>query len=509
MKSEFEQMIMNEASLKSRRRFLVGAAGGAALGGFGFSLGGIAAAASLGAKASTAIPTDYRALVCFFLHGGNDTVNTVIPYDQTTYNQYIIAREGSLSRPFGITRLREDLLPIAAASVNDGRTLAFPREMLSLKRLYDKGKAAVVSNVGVLAYPTSKTQYVNETVELPPQLFSHSDQQRFWQLGVPSYTTRTGWAGRMGDLLAAANNSNVSMCISTAGNNTWQVGNTVLPYPVNSEYGAPQFWGSWNTNRMNAMNAMNLQTRTNLLERQAARVYNRSINAQVDMDEALNYAMTLENFFPKNPAGFNPALTAEYNDVMQQFQMVARLIAARAVLGQKRQIFFVGLGGFDNHDSLAEHPDRLKIVADGMAAFYQATAVLGVDQNVMTFTASDFGRPLKSNGTGADHGWGAHHFVVGGSVRGGNVYGRFPEMVINGPDALDNQGHLLPGTSVDEYAATMASWFGVSDSDLPIVIPNIARFSQADMGFAAGIKPYPHGESICVSAKACRPPDSR
>jgi uncharacterized protein (DUF1501 family) len=507
MKTKFEQMVMDDASLKTRRRFLLGAAGGAgaALGGFGFTLSGIAAAADLGTKASTPIPNDYRAMVCFFLFGGNDAANTIIPYDQATYNQYLIAREGSLSRPLGITRLRSDLLPISAASVNDGRQLAFPKEMASLKRLYDKGKVALMANVGVLARPTDKTQYNTDGFELPPQLFSHSDHQRFWQLGVPNYTTRTGWAGRMGDLLAGANNSNVSMCISVAGNNTWQVGSNVLPYPINSSYGAPQFWSSWNANRMGAMNSMNQQTRTNLLEKQAARVYNRAINAQVDMDEALKFSLTLENFFPKNPAGFNPALNGEYNDVMEQFQMVARLIAAREVLGHKRQIFFVSLGGFDNHDSLADHGDRLKIVADGMAAFYQATVALRIDQNVTTFTGSDFGRPLKSNGTGADHGWGAHHFVVGGSVRGGNVYGNFPQMIINGPDALDNQGHLLPSTSVDEYAATLASWFGVSQGDIPTVIPNIGRFAKADMGFMTGIKPYPQIDNICVSVKGCRP----
>ena len=507
MKSEFEQMVQDESSLKTRRRFLLGAAGGAgaAMGGFGFSLSGIAAAADMGTKATTPIPNDYRAMVCFFLFGGNDAANTIIPYDQATYNQYIVAREGSLSRPLGITRLRPDLLPITAASVNDGRQLAFPKEMASLKRLYDNGKAAVMTNVGVLSQPTNKTQYNTDGFQLPPQLFSHSDHQRFWQLGVPNYTTRTGWAGRMGDLLAAGNNSNVSMCISVAGNNTWQVGNSVLPYPISSKHGAPQFWSSWNTNRMTAMNGMNLQTRTNLLEKQAARVYNRAANAQIDMDEALNFSLTLENFFPKNPAGFNPGLNGAYNDVMQQFQMVARLIAAREVLGHKRQIFFVSLGGFDNHDSLVEHGDRLKIVADGMAAFYQTTVALGIDQNVTTFTASDFGRPLKSNGTGADHGWGAHHFVVGGSVRGGNVYGKFPQMIINGPDALDNQGHLLPSTSVDEYAATLANWFGVSATDMPIVIPNIARFAQPDMGFMTGIKPYPRVDNTCVSVKGCRP----
>jgi len=507
MKSEFEQMVMEEASLKTRRRFLLGAAGGAgaAMGGFGFSLSGIAAAAEMNVKASTPIPNDYRAMVCFFLFGGNDAANTIIPYDQATYNQYVVAREGSLSRPLGITRLRTDLLPVSAASMTDGRQIAFPKDMASLKRLYDKGKVAVMSNVGVLAYPTTKTQYDNETVELPPQLFSHSDHQRFWQLGVPNYTTRTGWAGRMGDLLAAANNSNVSMCISVAGNNTWQVGSSVLPYPINSEYGAPQFWSSWNNNRMTAMNAMNQQTRTNLLEKQAARVYNRSINAMADMEGALNYSLTLEDFFPDAPAGYNPAMAGEYNDVMQQFRMVARLVAARQVLGQKRQIFFVSLGGFDNHDSLADHGDRLKIVADGMAAFYQATAALGVDQNVTTFTASDFGRPLKSNGTGADHGWGSHHFVVGGSVKGGNVYGKFPQILINGPDALDNQGHLLPSTSIDEYAATLASWFGVSAGDIPTVIPNIARFAQSNMGFMGGIKQNPPVDNPCSSRKGCKP----
>ncbi len=508
MKSEFEQMVLNESSLKSRRQFLLGAAGGAALGSLGFSLNTLAAAASHSAKA-TPIPNDYRAMVCFFMFGGNDTANTIIPYDQTTYNQYVMSREGSLSRPFGITRLRTDLLPINAASINDGRQLAFPKEMASLKRIYDNGKAAIMANTGVLSRPTSKVQYNTAGFELPPQLFSHSDHQRFWQLGVPNYTTRTGWAGRMGDLLADANaGSNVSMCISMAGNNTWQVGSNVLPYPIDAEDGPPGFWSSWNTNRMTAMNNLNLPSvtpRTNILEKQVATIYNRARNAKIDMDEALNYSLTLENFFPKNPLGFNGGLMSDYNDVMQQFQMVARLIAAREVLGHKRQIFFVSLGGFDNHDTLAEHPDRLRIVADGMAAFYQATVALGVDQNVTTFTASDFGRPLKSNGTGSDHGWGAHHFVVGGSVRGGNVYGKFPQMVIDGPDTLNNQGQLLPSTSVDEYTATLASWFGVSSTDIPLVIPNITRFSKPDMGFMTGIKPYKPGDTNCVTGKICKP----
>jgi len=511
MKSELEQWISEQAALKSRRRFLMGAmAGGgmAAAGGFGLSLNAIAAAAGFSSpQATTPMPGDYRAMVCFFLFGGNDTCNTVIPYDQATYNQYLISREGSLSRPFGITRLREDLLPIKAASINDGRQLALPREMASLKRLYDQGHAAVVANVGVLAHPTSKLQYDNQSIELPPQLFSHSDHQRFWQLGIPSYSTRTGWAGRMGDLLAAGNaGSQVSMCMSMRGNNAWQVGDNVLPYPLSPQDGAPQYWSFWNDRRRNAMMAMNAQTRSNLLERQTARVFNRAVNAEVVVNEALRVNLDLEMLFPTPPGDLAPTMVEDYMDVMDQFRMVARMIDAREALGHRRQIFFVGLGGFDNHDSLVNHGQRLRVVADGMAAFHQATKLIGVEQNVVTFTASDFGRPLKSNGTGSDHGWGAHHFVVGGSVRGGNVYGRFPNLQINGPDALDYQGHLLPSTSVDEYAATLASWFGVSGGDIPLVVPNIGRFSSANMAFMGGIKPQPPYRTICPGVRGCVQP---
>ena len=509
MTSAFEQWLSDETTLKSRRRFLMGAmAGGglAAAGGFGLGLNAMAAAAgSSSTQSVTPTPGDYRAMVCFFLFGGNDTCNTVIPYDTAGYNQYLLSREGSLSRPFGITRLREDLLPISAASMVNGQ-LALPREMASLKRLYDKGKAAVVANVGVLAHPTSKQQYDNQSIELPPQLFSHSDHQRFWQLGVPSYSTRTGWAGRMGDLLAAGNaGSQVSMCMSMRGNNAWQVGDNVLPYPMSAQDGAPGFWSFWNDRRRNAMMAMNAQSRSNLMERQAARVFNRAVNAETVVNRALRNNLDLEMLFPTPPGDLMPTLVEDYMDVMDQFRMVARMIDARRALGHRRQIFFVSLGGFDNHDSLVEHGDRLRVVADGMAAFYQATRLLGVDQNVVTFTASDFGRPLKSNGTGSDHGWGAHHFVVGGSVRGGDVYGRFPNLQINGPDALDYQGHLLPSTSVDEYAARLASWFGVSDTDIPLVVPNIGRFASANMDFMTGIKPQPPYRNTC-GAGCVQPP---
>jgi uncharacterized protein (DUF1501 family) len=485
MNKELQHWLDGEKALRSRRQFLMSAAGVAglgALGSFGFSLNSMAAASTL---ATSALPTDYKAMVCFFMYGGNDNANTLIPYDQATYNSYVMGREGSLSRPLGVTRLREDLLPLATPSMQDGRQLGLPWEMSRLKSLYDRGKVAIVPNVGVLANPTSRAQYESKTIELPPQLFSHSDQQRFWQLGVPSYSTLTGWAGRMGDLLAAANQSAaVSMCVSLNGNNAWQVGNSVLPYPINAETGASEFWSFWDSNRRNAMNALNADARTgNMLQRQASRVYNRSVGAQELMRTSLAAGQGFDDLFTGVPSDLNPGLVEDYMHVQESFRMVARMVDARERLGHRRQIFFVSLGGFDDHDSLADHGDRLRIVADHMAAFYAATERMGIQDNVVTFTGSDFGRTLRSNGSGSDHGWGSHHFAMGGSVLGGDLYGRFPSLEIGGPDAVEAQGQLLPSTSVDEYAATLAKWYGVSSSDIPLVIPNVGRFARPDLGF--------------------------
>ena len=482
---DIQRLLDEEKSLRSRRQFLMSAAGVAgmgALGSFGFSLNSLAAAATM---SGTALPTDYKALVCFFMFGGNDNGNTLIPSDQTGYNAYVMGREGSLTRPLGITRLREELLPLVTPSMSDGRQVGLPPEMSRLKALYDQGKVAILPNVGVLAHPTTRTQYQSKTIELPPQLFSHSDQQRFWQLGVPNYTTLTGWAGRMGDLLAAANTSTaVSMCVSLNGNNAWQVGNSVLPYPINSETGANEFWSSWNTTRRDAMNSLNADPRTgNMLERQASRVYNRAVTAQDLMRTSLAAGQSFTDLFTGVPADLDTGLVEDYMNVQQSFEMVARMVDSRDRLGHKRQIFFIGLGGFDDHDSLADHGDRLRIVSDHMAAFYAATVRMGIQDKVVTFTASDFGRTLKSNGSGSDHGWGSHHFAMGGAVLGGDLYGSFPSMDIAGPNSVEAQGQLLPSTSVDEYAATLAKWYGVSSSDIPLVIPNVGRFARPDLGF--------------------------
>jgi uncharacterized protein (DUF1501 family) len=462
----------------SRRQLLLGSLGGAA--GFGLPLRAFAAAAG-----STPIPTDYKALVCVMLNGGNDSPNTVIPYSQAAYDEYVVGREGALTRPYGVTRLRADLLPISAGSVSDGRQLALPIEMSALKSIYDAGRAAIIANVGVLSYPTTRAQYDAGTVEIPPQLFSHSDQLNFWQVGVPSYTTPSGWGGRMADLLAAANaNAQVSIMMSLAGTNVWQVGSNVVPYVVSPSGGATAIEDINDPVYGAALRAMLGQSRSNRLERELVRVYNRSIDAESALSAALAQAPNLDAFFPAEPPPSVPnGMRWAHAELIAQLKMVAKMIAMRGVLNQKRQVFYVALGGFDNHSTLADHRFLLQAVSDGLAALYAATAHLNVASQVTSFTGSDFGRPFMTNGGGSDHGWGGHHFVVGGAVNGGNVYGAFPRNLRDSPDTIGNQGHLIPKLSVDQYAATLARWFGVADADLALVLPNLARFSPRLLGF--------------------------
>jgi uncharacterized protein (DUF1501 family) len=211
------------------------------------------------------------------------------------------------------------------------------------------------------------------------------------------------------------------------------------------------------------------------------------VAAQDLMRTSLAAGQNFDDLFTGVPGDLDPALVSDYMEVQDKMKMIARMVDARTLLGHRRQIFYVGIGGFDDHDSLADHGDRLRIVADHMAAFYAATERMGIADKVVTFTGSDFGRTLKSNGSGSDHGWGSHHFVMGGSVNGGNIYGDFPSLDINGVNAVEAQGQLLPNRSVDEYAATLARWFGVANSDIPLVIPNIGRFASPDMGFMQAV----------------------
>ena len=414
------------------------------------------------AAAATSV-SDYKALVCVFLYGGNDCCNTVIPYDQTHYNLYARIRTG-------IALDRATLLPLTSTvGLPSGRQMALAPQMPGLQSLFDAGRCAVQLNVGPLVVPTTLAQYNAQSVPLPPKLFSHNDQQSLWQSLSPEGAT-SGWGGRMGDLFLSANGTATFTCMSAAGNAVFMSGQQSSQYVVSPTSGAVAL----NATRSNvygsaavsaAMARLAQAPRTHLLEAEHTRVMKRAVEAQGALSAALAAA---------------PALTTPFNTanpLAVQLQFVARTIAARAALGAKRQVFFVSLGGFDLHDFLPDqHPALLTNLSQALKSFHDATVELGVSQQVTTFTASDFGRTLASNGDGSDHGWGSHHFVMGGAIRGGRFYGAAPEVSVTSSDQV-GQGRLLPSTSIEQFAVPMATWFGVPASDMTSVFPNAGQFT--------------------------------
>ena len=423
--------------------------------------------AGIGAAAAQSAAEDYRALVCVFLFGGNDQTNTVIPFDAAEFNAYTAARPS-------IARAAAELTSLGAATAQGGRSFALPNELAPLTSLYGAGKLAVVANVGPLIVPTTKAQYQNASVPLPSKLFSHNDQQSVWQSSGAEGAT-SGWGGRLADLIVAGNANQTFTAISVTGAAVFLSGRSVLQYQVGTggSVSISGLTGSLFGSATAAQVLRQLVTaqRPTLFEDEYNRITARSIDANATLSSALAAAPAITTPFPSG------------NSLADQLKMVARTIAARRTLGARRQVFFVSLGGFDTHDfQLRDQPTLHATLAAALSAFYQATAELGVAGQVTTFTASDFGRTLTSNGDGSDHGWGSHHFVIGGAVRGGNVYGRFPAISLGTPEDIGS-GRLLPSTSVDQYAATLGKWFGVSATDLPTVVPNISNFSTNDLGF--------------------------
>jgi len=423
------------------------------------------------AAAAQSTGDDYKALVCVFFSGGNDYANTLVPFDTAHYNAYAGIRSS-------LATARDRLAATALSSLNplaDSLQFALAPELAPLKPLWDAQHLAIQLNVGPLIVPTTLAQYKAASVPLPPKLFSHNDQTSLWQSGLTEGATN-GWGGRMGDLLLAANsNSSVFTCISASGNATFLSGQTATQYQIGSTGAIPingitkTLYGS--AACQNALRTLITQSDPTVFEDEYTRVVRRSVDAQAQVTAGLAGV----------PALATPFDTA--NSLAMQLKIVAQLIGARAALGAKRQVFLVSLGGFDLHDNLvANHPGLLTTIANAMRSFYDATAELGVAQNVTTFTASDFGRTLTSNGDGSDHGWGSHHFVMGGAVKGQNYYGLAPQIAVNGADDV-GQGRLLPTTSVDQYAATFANWMGIPSSDMAWVMPNIGNFSNQNLGF--------------------------
>lgn len=455
-------MSMNE----SRRAFLkrsgaLSIAGGAAP--FVTTLAGIG-------EAAASVNSDYKALVCIFLYGGNDYANTLPPYDLTSYNAYQAQRSA-------LAYLRSDLAATVlnpTTALPGGRQFALSPSLSPLLPVFDAGKMAPVLNVGTLMQPTTKAQYTARSVPLPPKLFSHNDQQSFWQASNAE-GANSGWGGRIGDLMQAGNGNATLTCINASGNAVFLTGRQAVQYSVGTSgpialTARTSLYGS--TAASTALQALMSGTNPGLLANEHAKVSKRSLDAYAQVSTALASAPVLTTAFPTSSLG-------------QQLKVVANLISMSSQLGARRQVFFVSTGGFDLHDSLvAQHPGLLNGVAAAAKAFYDATVELGISDKVTAFTGSDFGRTLLANTDGSDHGWGSMHFVLGGAVKGKQIYGTAPEYANNGPSDV-GQGRLLPTTSVDQYAATLASWFGVANSDMTTVLPNMGNYNSStwNVGF--------------------------
>ncbi len=416
--------------------------------------------------------TDYKALVCVFLHGGNDSYNMLVPNTAAEYNAYAASRQN-------LALLQSDLLPITPASSGNPDFGLHPA-MGGIQGLFQGGNAAFVTNVGPLVEPTTKDQYFNRSVTLPPQLFSHNDQQDQWASLRGNVPSKTGWAGRMADLIrGVVTDQQMATNASLAGADLFQSADETVAY-VMGPNGPVQFEGFssipgdiLNEQRLAFLRVVDAAY-DSVYERGFAEVQRRAIDAADSVSAAIESAPTLDNIpFPQSQLG-------------TQLRTVARLIAVRDQLQMQRQIFFVATGGFDSHDDQNENqPGLLGGVSDAIAAFHAATVELQVQDAVTTFTQSDFGRTLTSNGDGTDHGWGGNQLVVGGAVAGGDLYGSYPALVIGGPEDVGG-GRMIPSTSADQYAATLARWFGIPEADLDVVAPNLPKFAQRDLGFMIG-----------------------
>ena len=472
-----------------RRAFLRRAGQLAAVGAatpLGLNLAAIGEAAAFSAS-------DYKALVCVFLYGGNDHANTVVAYDGPSWQRYRAIRQAGPG-PAGLAIDRaalENTRLQPTSALPGGLEFALHPQMGGLAGLFNAGQAGVLLNVGPLVRPITREQYFSPDralYPLPPQLMSHNDQQSVWQ-SQGTEGASIGWGGRIGDLALSNNGQSLFTCISASGNAVFLAGQQSIQYQVSRD--GPVFIDAilngphgarGNANQAmvgERLRALLGEGRQHVLENEYNRITRRSIEAEVTLRTALN-GVNVSTPFP------------EGNSLAAELRIVARIIAARTALGSKRQVFLVSLGGFDHHDRLVEEqPGLLKKVSEAMTAFYQATAELGLADKVTTFTASDFGRALASNGNGTDHGWGGHHFVVGGAVRGKAFYGTPPPLSVGESDAPENQWHigqgrLIPSTSVEQLAATLARWFGVDEGELASILPNLRNF-----GAAAGHPAYP------------------
>jgi uncharacterized protein (DUF1501 family) len=430
------------------------------------SAAGLRPFGALNALAQSA--TDYKALVCIYLFGGNDGNNTLVQFDSKDYANYSSIR-GPLAIP------QSQLLQLSAAP-----TYAVHPNLPDIQSLFDKNAAAFVTNVGTLIEPTNRAQYIASQFNgngLPSNLFSHPDQRLEWENAAASTTTQTGWAGRIADTLNVTYNpnGNFPMVTSVAGDTLFCDGSHTSPVSVSpGNIGAGQCseGAECAARQATAQALLGFNSGVTLIQADN-NITTKAYAYAKALSDAVQSVNPLKTMFPAN------------NGLAAQLQQIAQIIQVRSALGVNRQIFFAGIGNFDTHGGqLVEQGQLLAGISSAIAAFYQATQELGVQNNVTSFTMSDFGRALQPNSnSGSDHAWGSHHMVIGGAVKGGKLYGTFPTLALGGPDDSGSNGRWVPTTASIQYAATLAQWFGVSAAQLPTIFPNIGNFSTTNLGF--------------------------
>lgn len=426
---------------------------------------------SLVAAANAQSASDYKALVCVFMFGGNDGNNTVIPMDSAGYAQYAAVRPATS----GINLEQASLLPIQP--VNMGVPFGLHPALAELQTLFNQRKLAILANVGTLVQPITKAQY--DAGIRPDSLYSHADQQAQWQSSISDSASGTGWGGRIADKVSPLNAaSGFPVITSLDGTVLFSTGAKTAPLsiPTTGSFALAGYSGS-------AISNARLAAVQQLLALPSGNAFVAGAN-QIGA-QALQLSATVNPILANANSTVAPIFAPLKSSIASQFFQVAKMIEARAATGAKRQIFFVQLGSFDTHgDQLNRQQALFADLSPALKAFYDATVALGIAGQVTTFSLSDFGRTLQpASGGGTDHAWGSHHFIIGDAVQGGAFYGEYPQLVLGGPNDAESEGRWLPTTAVDQYGATLASWFGVASADLGVVFPNLAKFAPANLGF--------------------------